>query len=286
MLKIASRQTKNMSMFTQLFHLLPDVVWSGIIASLLTLCGVLISNRSNTTRLRIQLKHDASEKAKERTASMRKEVYLEAVEELTKANSHLASLPQADLTKINAADGLQGFFAAASKLQLVAEPKTALLVNQLVGTYGELLLRLMERLVPLQKAKLAIAINDDLYNKAQFEVQRVLSEMARFNESAQSNEQVFGALERAFASYQAQTQNYAEARQDAWADFNNLNIQFCRQLFIDMRIVGQQQISVIIEIRRDLGLTAYLAEMREQMESQWERMSIQLDRMISALQGS
>ena len=272
---------------TALFDFLrsiPDVIWSGIIASAITLSGVLISNRSNTNRLRIQLQHDATEKAKERTAILRREVYLRAAEELTKANSHLASLPQSDLAKINAADGLQGFFAAAAKLQLVAEPKTALLVNQLVASYGELLLRLMARLIPLQKARTDISINDDLYSKAQAEVTRVLAEMAKFNEAAQVNNAVFTALQRAFDEYQSQAKMHATERSASWAEFNRLNVEFYKQLLTDMRGLGEQQIPVLIEIRRDLGLTAELGPFREQMEAQWNRMAAQFDAMLRALQ--
>lgn len=272
-----------MTVFLEIFRSIPDVVWSGIIASVLTLSGVLISNRSNTSRLRIQLQHDSIEKAKERTATLRREVYLHAAEELTKANSHLASLPQADLAKINAAEGLQGFFAAAAKLQLVAEPPTALLVNRLVGSFGELLLRHIERLMPLQNAKLNIAINDELYDKAQVDLDRVLSEMAKFNESAQINDLVFSALQRSFSAYQSRATKYANARQAAWEEFNTLNVKFLRQLLVDMRVIGDQQIPVLVEIRRDLGLTADLEAMRAQMEEQWARMSLQIDKMISAL---
>jgi len=267
-----------------LLRSIPDVVWSGLIASALTLSGVLISNRSNTNRLRIQLQHDAAEKAKERTAALRREVYLCAAEELTKANGYLASLPQTDLSKTNAADGLQGFFAVAAKLQLVAEPKTALLVNHLVSVYGELLLRLMARLMPLQKVRIDIAIFDDLYNKAQSEVSRVLSEMAKFSEAAQTNADVFGALQRAFGGYQRQATEHAAKRGASWSEFNRLNVEFCRELLRDLRIVGEEQIPVLIEIRRDLGLTSELAAFREQMEAQWKRMDSQLDAMLSALQ--
>ena len=119
---------------------IPDVIWSGLIASVLTLSGVLISNWSNTSRLKLQLQHDADQKTTERTATLRRDVYLSAAEELTKANTYLGSLAQIDLAKTNPAEGMQGFFGAAAKLQLVAEPKTALLVkfiNTVFPSLGE-----------------------------------------------------------------------------------------------------------------------------------------------------
>jgi hypothetical protein len=127
--------------FLLLLQSIPNVVWSGLSAALLTLAGVLISNWSNTNRLKIQLNHDAQQKAIERIIGLRREVYLEVMEELTRANTHLASLPQLDFTKVNPADGFQGFLSTAAKLQLVAEPKTALLVNDLVADFGEIIVK-------------------------------------------------------------------------------------------------------------------------------------------------
>jgi hypothetical protein len=262
---------------------IPDVIWSGVIASVLTLSGVLISNRSNTNRLKLQLQHDALEKAKERTAALRREVYLRAVEELVKVNAHLAGLPQIDLTKTNLGDGLQGFFSAAARLQLVAEPKTALLANQLVAEYGELVFKLMTHLVPVGRAKSDIQIADDLYSKAQAEVNRILSEMTRLNESGRPDASTFEALNRSLRFQQDQTAKYAETRNDAWKTFNQHSITFQKYLLSQLRDIGSKQIPVMIEIRRDLGLTGDLAEIESNMKQQWSRMEAHFDALIAAL---
>ena len=52
----------------------PAVVWSGVIAAVLTLSGVFSSNWSNTYHLKLQLEHDSNEKAKERKATLRRDV--------------------------------------------------------------------------------------------------------------------------------------------------------------------------------------------------------------------
>ena len=52
----------------------------------------------------MQLQHDSAEKSKERTAILRREVYLLAAEELTRATNYLASLSQIDLAKTNVTD--------------------------------------------------------------------------------------------------------------------------------------------------------------------------------------
>lgn len=270
--------------FISFLRSVPDVVWSGVIAAALTLSGVLISNWGNTNRLKLQLRHDAGQKAAERTAQFRREVYLRAAEELTKANTCLASLPQADLTQTNAAMRLQGFFAEAAKLQLVAEPHTALLVNQLVAEYGELLLKLLSIIMPLQRARTDIAICNDLYNQAQSEVKRVLAEMTKFNEQAQTNSAVLDALQRSFAFHQSQSEKYSRQRTEHWKEFNEGNIAFCRGLAIEMKRLGELQIPVLIAIRQDLGLTGELETFKAQMQTNADRMTTQLDALIKALE--
>lgn len=188
------------------------------------------------------------------------------------------------MVKTNAAKGLQEFFAAAARLQLVAEPKTALLVNQLVSAYGELLMRLLARLLPMQKARIKITISDDLYNEAQGQVTRVLGEMTNFNEAARRDDQVFSALNRAFENYQSQASKYAADRSAAWDEFNRLNVEVCRQLFTDLRIVGELQVPVQVEIRRDLGLMSDLDTFREQVQNQWNQMEDQFETLLQELE--
>lgn len=263
---------------------IPDIIWSGVIASVLTMSGVLISNRSNTMRLRIQLKHDSDEKVKERTASLRKEVYLETVSELVKANSHLASLPQLDITKINLSDGMQGFFASSARLQLVAEPKTALLLNQFSAEYGVLVFKLIAYLMPVSTAKADIQIANDLYSEAQVEVKRILGEMNRLNESGESNPLAFSALQSSFDFYSEQSNKYADELATAWDRFNRGNVEFQKFLFSWMRDMAPKQVPVMVEIRRDLGLTGSLNEMELQLQHQMQKMEESFDALISSLQ--
>ena len=270
-----------MSAIAALLAFIPSTVWSGIIGAILALSGVLLSNRGNTARLRIQLQHDAAEKARERTAALRRDVYLRAIEELVKANAHLAGLPNLDPTKINISDGLQGFFAAAARLQLVAEPKTALLVNKLVGEYGEMLFELLALLRPAHEAKTDIQISDHHYTLAQAEVARVLGEMAKLNETGKPDPATFQALQSSFEFQNRQSKKFATERGDAWARFNAANIAFQCGLFGKLRDLSSRQVPVMIELRRDLGLDCELDELAEQMRWQMQRMEERFNALIA-----
>lgn len=273
-----------MSAFASLVTSIPDTVWSGIIGAILALSGVLLSNRGNTSRLRIQLQHDAAEKARERTAALRREVYLRAIEELTKANSHLAGLPNLDPTKVNISDGLQGFFAAAARLQLVAEPKTALLVNKLVGEYVELLFELLGTLRPAHTARTDIQVADHNYTLAQAEVSRVLGEMTKLNESGKPDPAAFRTLQAGFDFQQGQSAKYAAERDAAWSRFNAASVAFQRALLARLRDLASRQVPVMIELRRDLGLGGELDELEGQMRRQMQRMEERFNVLIAQLE--
>lgn len=265
---------------------IPDVVWSGLIASALTLSGVLLSNWSNTNRLKLQLSHDSEERSKQRKSDLRREVYLKAAEELVKANMHLASIPQLDLTKVNAGKGMQGFFSAATKLQMIAEVRTSLLVNQLVGSYSELFLKVLSQSLPIQQLQTDIAISTERYDRVQSEINRILATMSQLNESGKPDQAAFCVLAQSFESQQCEATKLASEMENFWAQRNAAHIAFVREFIPEMKTIGQRGVCVMVEIRRELDVGGDIEAFMNQMEEQWQRMSAQLDMFLSRFEYS
>lgn len=88
-----------------------------IISILSIILGACAGYFFSTKTLKIQLEHDS----KERKNTTRKEVYLQAVEKLSKANFYLGSLSNVNIQKTNISVGFQDLFISFSKLSLVAE---------------------------------------------------------------------------------------------------------------------------------------------------------------------
>src|SRR3546814_3446523 len=175
---------------------IPNVVWASLLASGLTLLGVMLSNWSNTKRLIKQLSHDSNEKERDRINALRKDVYLRAAEEAAKVSSYLGKIPQLDPSKENIADGLSEFFGVAAKLQLVSQPETSNLAGELVTRYGEILMILLAKASPVHDLNTDIRIASDFYDRNQAEVARALAEMTQLNESGEKNPARFAALDR------------------------------------------------------------------------------------------
>ena len=263
---------------------IPDVVWSGVIASFLTLSGVMLSNLSNTNRLRLQLQHESDEGAKQRKADLRKEVYLQAAEELVKANAYLGSLPQTDFAKVNIGGGMQGFLVAAAKLQMIAESSTSLLMGDLVGTYNELFLKIVAKALPIQNLQIDIGIRDEHLKKAQSEVSRVLAAMTQYNESATNDPAIFDALNNSFEFFQEQVTKFTVERDDLMKRKHALALPLTKEIVNELKAVGEQGMHVLIAIRQEIDVGGNTEQFLEQMEKQWKKVSKQFDAVLNSLE--
>ena len=261
----------------------PDVIWSGIIGSVLTLAGVMLVNWSNTTRLRIQLAHDSEEKLRQRRAELRKGVYLTAVEEMVKASSHLASLSQANVSNDMMAP-LQGFFASAAKLQLVADTETAVLVGDLVSTYGELMFGVMALAAPAQTARADAERDRAFYDKSQSEVDRILAAMKQHNESGNVDQKAFERLERSYEFASSQTKKYSSQQSENLRHATAHQLNFVRALIPQLKTIGLKTMNVSIQIRRELELDTDPEAMTIQLKAQWQRMDAALENLLHSLE--
>ena len=271
-----------MQLFSFLSHI-PDVVLSGLLASLLTLAGVMLSNRSNTNRLVKQLTHDSDEKARDRINALRREVYLNAAEEMAKVNGYFGKIPQLDPTKVNIGDGLAEFFAASAKLQLVAQPDTSRLAGELTVRYGEILMDLLLKAMPIHSLNAEIRILSEMCDRNQTEVSRVLAVMTQLNESGQPNPQRFAALQRTFDGSQQLRNDFAAKRDHAFQQLNTAMREYTIAFMGAMRTTGPLQIKLSAAIRGELDLATDVAEYETRLQINWERMDKSMKPMLEML---
>ena len=62
---------------------IPATFWGVVFGSFFTLVGIKLTNRANNQRLQAQLSHERELQKKERELSLRREVYLTAVEAMS-----------------------------------------------------------------------------------------------------------------------------------------------------------------------------------------------------------
>lgn len=262
---------------------IPNVVWSGMLASFITLAGVMLSNWDSRRRLMRQLDHDAAEKRKDRNAGLRRDVYLRAAEEFVRASHRLGSLSQVDPVKTNMADNFQDLFVVAAKLQLISSAATSRLVGELSVTYGEILLNIMHEIQPVHDIQTDITVATDAYERSSAEAKRVLSALTSFNESARTESEIFDALQRSFDFNQTQAEKYSVERLSLMDKRSELHLEFSKGLMVTMKRIAEVQAPVMIAIRRELDLDGNIEEFQAQTMENLARMeaalSVAIERM-------
>jgi hypothetical protein len=270
----------------EIFQNIPAVIYSVTLGSLIAFLGVLISNRENRKRLEIQLKHDESIKIIERKASMRREVYLNAAEELVKTNHYLGSLTQTDLAKTNLADGLQGFFVSAAKLSLVAEQQTGKALNDLMVAYSALFFRLLEKVSPIHDARSSIDIINNHYEESQNEIKRILTEMTKQNESGAPNEEVFQVLNESFEFHHNRSRELSVERNKCWETVNELTSNFALNVMEEIKEISLLQIPVFVGIRKELDIDTDIESYKAQVLNNAEKIGSQIDEFILGMKNN
>ncbi len=265
------------------FQGISDVIWAGVVASALTLSGVIFTNRGNANRLKEQLSHDASEKAKERIFLTRRDVYLKATEELVKANAYMAAIPTLDATKTNLSDGLNNLLSSLSKVQLISETEASKASTSLISAYGSMFFTAIKHLPPVASAKTSIDLSQEFYNSTQNKIQQILDLKEAQNRLPNPDAGIVEYLDRQYQAYQRESEHYSKELNSHWKTHNLALEEFHTHLMGKVFENLPLQIELMKEIRRDLGLDADISEIEKLMDEQVKVMQEHMKETMQSL---
>jgi transcriptional regulator of NAD metabolism len=119
---------------------IPLALWVAIgavvFAPIISLAGVILSNRNVRKNLKIQLDHDAEERDRERKMTLRREVYLETAVAMTHVNQVLARAwnPESDINAV--ASEFADDLSKLAKVHIVGGDATVTAVMNYVNEVG------------------------------------------------------------------------------------------------------------------------------------------------------
>ena len=210
---------------------------------------------------RLNRQHAADEAHQERITSARREVYLELIGEMTKAQASITALPMQGLDKIDPQAGLGGLLVAASKIGLLGEMRTVVLSRELIVLINQMLVNAMQRVLPLEEQRELGKKHELLGVKWTAEIDQLSGLATDFSsrkvwssESARVNNQ----LRTAHGNRVESAEKVALAR----STFNSLYQNYSLALFNESKIIGDKVDELINSMRDELNLTTSLEELR------------------------
>jgi len=262
---------------------IPDAVWSALLASVIALGGVLLSNRNSLRQLQIRQQHESLEKERDRRSALRNSLYLKVVEEAAGVSAYLASLPTMDPTARNLGDGLQPFVRLSSQVQLAASDETAKAMAELTAAYSELFSRLMIKAIPVHDANRQIELNDRHYDRHIANAELGLNEMRSLVQSGQADQKRFDALKASIDGYQALADQYAEARQAAYDSANAALIAYQVEMIEGMTKPADLLLELTVLLRGEIGLSTDVEAFRQTLAEARQRAQRTIDELVMAL---
>lgn len=103
---------------------IPPAFYGVLIGSLLTIIGVVLTNMSNTKRLRLQHEHERQLRNKERDLNMRREIYMDAMEAISAGITAISRFSELNETPEALMQSYTSLSANVSKVTIVGQNET------------------------------------------------------------------------------------------------------------------------------------------------------------------
>ncbi|WP_341679109.1 hypothetical protein [Niveibacterium sp. SC-1] len=263
----------------------PAPLWGlagAIFGALAALLAAGMANRGSTERLRLQLAHDAAERAEQRRADLRKEVFLDVAAHLMKANALLGSLALIDVAKRPPLDELNGVLVSAMRVQMVSSVETAAAASGLLASFEATVRVLLESAAPAQKKRVETEIAREHFRGCDNETRRILSEIALFDEGGAENEGFRAAKHRSYGAARDR-QTLAETRLVACeSELLALQQQYARDYLPHFEAFGRSMGGLMAAMRAELGTHAYPPDVAVE-DARWKRAGKELGQFVETL---
>ncbi|MDC9497480.1 MULTISPECIES: hypothetical protein [unclassified Pseudoalteromonas] len=185
-----------MESFIELISKLPNVIWSAVIASLLTFLGVLWTNKGNEKRQTALLEHEKQKYQSEQKLALKKEVFLNVARSFADVLGIIPKLMNLDFTQKEIEIQISDHSGIVAKSYLAAKEESVAAVLNYSAETAEVFIKLMqERAVALEHKK-AIEIYQATIDSAKKEKDRIISMMKELNLQGHNNQATFDYLNK------------------------------------------------------------------------------------------
>jgi len=187
-----------MESIIELISKVPNVVWSGVVASCLTFLGVLWTNKGNEKRQTALLEHEKQKYQSEQKLALKKEVFLNVASSFANVLEIVPKLMNLDFTQKGIETQMAGHSGIVAKSYLAAkENSVAAILNYSAETAESLMKLMKERAVVLDHKK-AIEIYQSTIDSANDEKDRIISIMKELNLQGHNNQATFDYLNKSY----------------------------------------------------------------------------------------
>jgi hypothetical protein len=190
----------------------------------------------------------------EREQNMKREVYMDAVEAISKIQNMVASFSNLNISEEKITSELSAQAGKIAKVQIVGTKETVQAVTFFMGEIGTATLHLMLERMALINRKTDIQISIDLRDRYQSEIDRYLSIMKNMNLAGNQDQGTWEHVNKSFEFECAQRDKHDREINDLWALQNREHIVYVRQCMATFFGISEHLAQAVLSVRCELGL--------------------------------
>ncbi|MEL4423564.1 hypothetical protein AYI83_18545 [Shewanella algae] len=190
----------------------------------------------------------------QREQNIKKEVYMDAVEAITKSQNMIASFSNLNISEEKITSEFSEQAGKIAKVQIVGTKETVQAVTVFMGEVGTATLHLMLKRVALMNRKNDIQISGDLRDKCQSEVDRYLSIMKNMNLAGNRDQSIWEYMNKSFEFECEQRDKHNKEIDELWAIQNREYILYVRLCMATFFEISKHLPQAVLSVRSELGL--------------------------------
>jgi len=238
----------------------------------------------NNKRLLDQLNHDATERARERQMSIRREVYLKAAEAISKAYTIIMGLPQADLQSSSWKKDVNSISESLMKVHVVGTDDTVNAVTRFSSAFSNALLELTESRLPLEQLKARIDSLSDLSLKSAQERDRYIALMGEYNLKGVTDQRLWETINNSYEFEAKRNKEYADEHMLVLQEHGVFLMGLMKDCYKKAIEIGYLLVPALCAIRNEIDMPIDADGYRSLMEETRAEMEISLNRFIDNIQ--
>ncbi|MBU9573489.1 hypothetical protein KTE35_13560 [Burkholderia multivorans] len=233
---------------------IPDAVWSGIVGSLITVLGVLITNLGLSRRHTQQLDHDTRQKAIEREMELRRDIYIPAIESISLAFTTMGSMSDPAVLPAKVTDSYSEMVAKTSKASAIGNHDTVTALGSLADAMRLMFTQLLVSRQPLLDAHGQMVADNSIVERAIGDHGRWVQMQTELLFQGPLDPQKASFLETQINFTQQQINHWTARREASALRLSAAQIEFLKALLQFQPDVARKVIAAITAIRAEFSI--------------------------------
>lgn len=190
----------------------------------------------------------------EREKNIKKEVYLQAIEALTRSQNVVASLTNLNENEQQITSSMRDNAGSIAKIQIVGSEETVKAVTIIMSSIGSAILELMLERSVLVNRKNTIELLETYRIKAADEIDRYISVMTNINIEGNHNQRLWDATNRNVEFQTQQRDKYRQEINDLWVIQNEAHVEFTQKCMNEFFEITSLLPAAVLSVREELNL--------------------------------